>query len=443
MKITVDKQPSCIAKVGVEIPADKVQTERDQLMGVFTKQANIKGFRKGKAPKSMILKHYGKDIQSELTGRLVNAACEQAIKENELEVISVRLLEDPTFTEAGEMKFDAELVLVPTFDLPNYEGLEIEAEKLEVTEESVTGALDDLRQRFAQFKTVEDAETSDGHFVVIDFTTTLDGKTVEEVIGKSGGFLDGREGHWVKIEDDGFLPGLSAAVKGMKVGENKKATITMPEEFPLSDVRGADIDFDITVKEIKEQELPELNDEFAAQLMPGKTVADLEEFLKEQMKNEMTQKIEDSKVNQIVEKLNEQVTIELPESLLEQEIAGTAQGMIDRARYQGMNDEMIAEQQNDIQEAAKKQAKLNLTTNFILQKIAEKEEIQVEDSEVVSRISAMAEQAQTPVKKYIKELQKANAIQNVRNSVLVGKTIDFIVSKAKVTEVNPTEENDA
>ena len=153
----------------------------------------------------------------------------------------------------------------------------------------------------------------------------------------------------------------------------------------------------------------------------------------------------DAKVNQVVELLNESVDFELPAALVEQETQGNAMNMIERGKQQGMTEEMIAEQQDEINESASKQANLNLKTNFILQEIAVKEKIEVNDQDMIQRISAMAQQENKPVKKYIKELQKANAIQNVRNSVPIGKTIDFVVEKANVTEVAATEttENDA
>jgi len=447
MNITVDKQPACAATVKVEVPADKVSSERKTILGKYAKNASIKGFRPGKAPANIIEKRYAKEITEELYSLLINAGCDEAIKSEDLKVLSVNVSEEPTLSDSGELNFQAELVLAPQFETPEYLGLAINSPKTDVADEDITKSLEDLQQRFAEFTDVE-RELQDGDFAVVDFTATLDGKPVAEAIDKAAGFLEGREGHWAKIEEDSFMPGFGSGLKGLKAGDKKELTLTMPEDFPLSDVRGTDIKFDVEVKTAKVQELPELNDEFAAKLVPEKGMDDLKEIIREQLEQEKNKIAADAKVEQIVEQLNAAVEFELPEALVQQETQGNAMNMIERARQQGMTDELIEEQQEEIAESAEKQARLNLKTNFILQEIATQEKIEVEDQDVLQRIHAMAEQAQTPVKKYIKDLQKAGAIQNVRNSVLIGKTIDFVVEKATVTEVDSIEslettENDA
>ena len=444
MNITVEKKPECMATVNVEVPADTVASKRQEIVSNYAKQAKISGFRPGKVPVKVVEKRFAKQIQEELFSALINTGCEEAIKQEDLKVISVNVSDEPKLSDSNELAFTADLILAPEFEVPNYEGLEIESPSTEVTDEEVDASVTELQQRFAEFNDVE-RELKDGDFAVVDFTATTDGKPVAEVIGKSAGFLEGREGHWTKIEDDSFMPGFGSGLKGLKVGDQKELKLTMNDEFPLSDVRGAEIVFDVTVKEVKEQVLPELNDEFAGKLMPDKGMDDLKEVIKEQLTGEKQKQVADAKVNQVVELLNESVDFELPAALVEQETQGNAMNMIERGKQQGMTEEMIAEQQDEINESASKQANLNLKTNFILQEIAVKEKIEVNDQDMIQRISTMAQQENKPVKKYIKELQKANAIQNVRNSVLIGKTIDFVVEKANVTEVAATEttENDA
>lgn len=431
MNITVDKQ-SCAATINVEVPADKVTSERKSIVNGYTGQAKIPGFRPGKAPAKVVEKRFEKEIGEELTSRLINEGCESAIKQEKLKVINVKTPQDVQLTDEGSFKFSADLILAPDFEVPEYKGIEIESISDEVTDEDIEKALDDLRARFAEFNDV-DREAKEGDFAVIDFTATTDGKPVEEAIGKPAGFLEGREGHWVKIEEDAFLPGFALELVGLKADDKKEITITLNDEFPISELRGADVTFDVTVKEVKEQELPELNDEFAAKLVPEKGMDELSDIIKMQLAQEKEKAAADAKVNQVVEHLNQAVDFNLPAELIEQEAQMNANQMAQRGFQQGMTEEQVQEQQEEILEAAETQARTNLKTNFILQEIANKEGITVEDQDVLQRIQQMAQQANKPVKKYIKELQKANAIQNVRNSVLIGKTIDFLVDSAKVT----------
>jgi len=438
MNITVEKKPECLATVSVEVPADKVASERESIVSNYSKQAKISGFRPGKAPVKVIEKRFEKQIKEELYSRLINQGCEDAIKQEDLKVISVNVTDEPNLSDGGALSFAADIILAPEFEVPEYLGLEIEATSEDVTDEEVGVSLIELQNRFAEFNDVE-RELADGDFAVVDFSATTDGKPVAEAIGKSAGFLEGREDHWTKIEDDSFMPGFGSGLKGLKAGDKKELKLTMNDEFPLADVRGAEIVFDVTVKDVKEQVLPELNDEFAAKLIPDKGIDELKEVIREQLGEEKKKSVADAKVNQVVEILNDRVDFEIPAALLEQEAQGNAMSMIERGKQQGMTEEMIAEQQDEISESANKQAKLNLKTNFILQEIAIKEKIEVNDQDMIQRISGMAQQANKPVKKYIKELQKGNAMQNVRNSVLIGKTIDFVVGKANVKEVAATE----
>lgn len=431
MNITVDKQP-CAATINVEVPADTVASKRQSIVKGYTGQAKIPGFRPGKAPLSVIEKRYEKEIGQELSSQLINEGCEAAIKQEKLKVINVKTPQNVQLTDAGTFTFSADIILAPEFEIPEYKDIEIEAISAEVSEDDINAAIEDLRARFAEFKDVE-REVKEGDFAVIDFTATTDGKPVAEAIGKPAGFLEGREGHWVKVEEDAFLPGFPLQLVGLKTDDKKEITITLTDEFPISELRGAEVTFDVTLKIVKEQELPELNDEFAAKLVPEKGMDELTEIIKMQLSQEKENAAADAKVNQVVEHLNNSVDFELPSELVEQEAQDNANQMAQRGFQQGMTEEQVQEQQADILEAAEKQARTNLKTNFILQEIAHKENITVEDQDVLQRIQQMAQQANKPVKKYIKELQKANAIQNVRNSVLIGKTIDFLVDSAKVT----------
>jgi len=443
MNITVDKKENCIATLSIEVPADKVAEVRSNIVAAYTKQAKIKGFRPGKAPVSLIEKNYGSDIKAELEQRLINDACVEAVKKEELKALNIRIPEAPALGEDGTFKFTTEVTLAPSFELPEYKEIAVEIPGEEVTDEEMDASLEDLRARFADFKDVE-GELADGQFAIIDFTSNIDGKSIEETIGKPAGFLDGREGHWVKIEDDSFLPGFAEQLKGAKAGDEKEVKVTINDEFPIEDLRGKEVAFDVTVKETKEQELPELDDEFAGKLLPEKGLDDLKEIIKEQLTTEKSRQIADSKVEQIVAHLNEAVDFELPSEIVEAETAGNAQAMVQRGVQQGMTEEQIAEQEEEIQTAAAEQAQTTLKTNFILQEIANAEGIEASDQDLIQRIAAMAQQEKKPAKKYLQELRRENRIESVRNSVLIGKTIDFLVENANVTvSENQTEEANA
>ncbi len=167
-------------------------------------------------------------------------------------------------------------------------------------------------------------------FAVIDYSSTVEGKPTEEFLGKPAGYLSGREGFWVRLDEKAFLPGFAAQLVGMTPGESREITLTLPGDFPVAELRNREIVFTTTLKELKESILPELNDELAARLAPGKTIEEITDIIRDNMQHERKRKIDDMKVNQIVAHFNTQVDFELPEELVTQETQSQADAMVRR-----------------------------------------------------------------------------------------------------------------
>jgi len=439
MNITVEKQPKCLASMTAEIPADKVASERSSIVGAYKQQANIKGFRPGKVPQSVIEKRFAKQIGEELEDSLVRAACDEAIKKENLNVIDVKRPKSSNFGDDGSFKFQTSIILAPDVSIPEYKGLDVKVPNEAPTDNEFDLALENLRQRFADHDDIEDRAIEDNDIAVIDFKSTLDGKPVEEAVGKPVGYLSGREDFWIRIEEDSFLPGFYKELIGLNIGDSKDITQKINEDFPVSELREKEVVFAVTVKGIKEMKLPEIDDEFAEKLVPGKGIDGLKEALMEQLEGDKKRQIADSKVQQIVSTISEGADFELPEELVNSEAQSQANQMVQQAAQQGMENADLEAQQDEILQTARLRAEGNLRSNFILQKIAEAEKIEIADQDILQRITVMAQQARTPVKKYIKELQKNNQIESIRMSVLIGKTIDFLVEQANVTELSEEE----
>ncbi len=439
MNITVDKQPECTATLRAEIPAEKVQNERKNIVKAFGSQAKIPGFRPGKTPISVIEKRFANDIKAELESRLISSACGEAMEQNEdLKVLNFKNPESAEFTNDGAFNFTMPLILAPTFELPDYKEIEIKAASADATDEELEQEINGLLERYADYTDVEDRALKSGDIAIIDFTSTLDGKPLEEAVGKPVGILAGKEDYWVQIKDDAFLPGFAKQLEGAAKDETREVTSTVGEDFPLTELHGKDILFAVTVKGIKDQLLPELDDQFVEETLQfgkDKTVDDLKELIKEQITMQKKKQIEEDKVNQVVETLLSRVDFDLPEELVNQEAQGSADDMVARGAQAGMSDEEIANQQAEIIASAQVQARNNLKTNFILQEIAHAEKIAVTDNEVAQRVAAIAQQQKKAPKALMRELQKSGRVSSLRNSILIGKSIDFLVDNAKVEEV--------
>lgn len=441
MNIVVEKQPKCVATLRVEIPAEKVSGERERIVAGYANQARIPGFRPGKAPLKVVEKRYQKEIGEELRDRLLQEGCDEALRKEDLKVLDFGVPESAEFLPDGGFSFSTTLLLAPDFQLPEYKGVEVKVPSTEVPDAELDKQIQGLRERFADFKDIEGRAAKSGDFAVIDFTSTLDGKPVEEALGKSAGFLGGREGFWVRLEEESFMPGFAVQLEGQNPGETREVKVTVPEDFPLSDARGKEISFQVTLKELKEADLPELDDEFAGKLAPGKTLEEIKDIIRTNLAGERKRRIDDMKVNQIVEHFSK-VDLELPDAILQAETQNQADAMVQRGARSGLSPEDLAAQQSDIFAAAGDQAVSNLKTNFILQEIARAEGLAVNDQELVQHLITIAQGRKVQPKKFIRDLQRAGRLPAIRNSMLVGKAIDFVVEHAKVEETNeePTDE---
>ena len=434
MNIVVEKQPKCAATLRVEIPAETVSGQRERIVRSFASKAKIPGFRPGKAPQAIIEKRFEKDIAEELQSQLVNEAYDKALTEQDLKVLDFGSPENLTTAADGGLSFDLKLTLAPEITLPEYKGISVTVPPADVPEDHLKAQLESLRERFADFTPVEDRAAAMEDFAVIDYSSTVDGQPTDDFLGKSAGYLSGREGFWLKLDEKAFLPGFAAQVVGMNAGETREIKLTLPEDFPVEALRSREIVFSVSLKEIKQAVLPELDDEFAAKLLPGKSLEELTTFLRENMQMERAKQIGDMKVNQIVAYFNNLADFELPEDLVTRETQSQVDSMVSRGVQAGMSEQDIASQQAEIFASAGQQAVTNLRTNFILQEIARAENIAVSDAELVNYLAGLAQQRKVAPKKFIKDMQRAGRLPSIRNSIAIGKTIDFLVDAANVVE---------
>lgn len=432
MNISVEKQPNCIATLKVEIPSETVLGQRQSIVGKYASRARVPGFRPGKAPMKVIEKRFEKQISEELNENLFHLAIEDAVKQEELKILDFSAPDDLIVTPNGGMAFTTTLTLAPEIKLPDYKGVKVVIPPDEVPEEDFEAQLKSLQERFADFQDIEGRGAEMGDFAVIDYSSTVDGKPTEEFLGKSAGYIAGREGFWVKLDEKAFLPGFADEVLGMKPEDSKDITLTMPEDFPVADLVGKEVVFATTLKELKTSILPELNDELAEKLAPGKSFDEIKEMIRENMGHERKRRIEDLKINQIVRHFTSQVDFDLPEALVAQETQSQADSMVQRGMQSGMDEESITSQEAEIFASATNQAVNNLRTNFILQEIAKAEQLEASDAELVTHLSQMAQQRNQAPKKFIKQIQREGRLPSIRNSLVISKAIDFVVKEAEV-----------
>ncbi len=440
MNITVERLPNCIATLSVEIPAEVVNAEREKLLKSYTKQAKVPGFRPGKVPQAVIVKRYGKEITEEIESELVNRGLQESLKQEKLKVLDFGVPTEIGVRADGTFGFQTTLTLAPDLVLPEYKQIPVTVAPENVSDEEVEAQVEDIRKRFAEHLAVEDRAIAIGDMGVIDFYSTIDGVKLEEALGKPAGYLSGREGFWIRMEDDAFLPSFASQLAGAEVGSEREIDIVIPDDFPLASIVGKTLRFHVTLKEIKQPVLPKVDDAFAAKLMgEGKTTDDLRSSIREGLETNKKNSNTEDKIDQIVTHLAGQLEFEIPEALLHAEAQRQADEMVQSAAKEGMSDEEIMEKQDEFFASAQSTASNNIKANFILQEIAAKEDIQVSDQELIRHVVSIAERRKEDAVKFFKALQRGGRLPGIRNSILVNKVLDFLVEEALVTFSSETE----
>ena len=439
MIINLEKLPDCKALLRIEFPAQDTEAERKQIIKTFSKQAKIPGFRPGKTPAHVIQNRFKSEIESEFEDRVVRKAIQKTNDENELDIISIKEIRDQSHNNDGTFSATIELVIAPEFELSEYKGIEVTVPKIDVSNEELEESLGQIRERFADYQNVEDRGIQMGDFVVINYKGSIDGKAVGEVLPLAPATLAQNTGFWLKMDDNSFLPGFCKPLLDLNNNDSKSLNVTMPDDYEAEELRGQSLDYEVEIVEIKEQKLPDLDDEFAEKIEPGKSLDELKNTLREQMKEQRKGYRQEMITNQILSKINSELEFEVPQEIVMRETQSRVNDIFNSNTERGVSEEELVEHQEQIIESAGQQANNSVKTSFILEQIADKEKIEVTQEEVLNRVGEIAARQKTSVKQLTKQLQKKNAFGKIINGIKIQKTIEFLRDSAVVKEVEPEE----
>jgi trigger factor len=426
MTVEVENQPHCVATLRIELPPEQVSKEWDAIANNFAQFARIPGYRPGKAPKRVVEAKFRKDIQDELTKKLVSQSYREAVAEKQLRVVALTNLEDVKFGQDRSMRFRATVITAPEFELPEYKNIPVQAASAKVTEEEINAALERMREQAADFVDVPERGLQMGDFAVIDFTGSVDGKAIREIAPDVSKNLQDGKKFWLHLAPENFLPQFCDQLIGQKREETRSLRVEFPAEFPVTELAGKTADYTVTLCEIKQRVLPALDDAFAAKLMPDKNLADLRHLLEHQLEHEKEHEIERAKEAQIIKFLHERTQFEIPPSLLTQETRRALAELVQRNRERGIPDDALKTKEKELIEVAGALAANRLKTNFILHRIAEREKIAVNREDVDQRIQEEAARYNVTPEKMRKELEEHDRLNGLVEEILLGKTLAFL-----------------
>ena len=439
MIINLEKLPDCKALLRIEFPSEDTRAERNQIIKLFSKQAKIPGFRPGKTPANVIEKRFKSEIENEFEDRIVRKAIQKNNEENKIDIINIKEIRDQSHNSDGTYTATIELIVAPDFELTDYKGIEVTVPKTDVTDEQLEESLSQIRERFAHYEDVKDRGIQMGDFVVINYKGSVHGKAVGEVLPLAPATLAQNTGFWLKMDENSFLPGFCTPLIGLKENDTKSVNVTIPDDYEAEELRGQSLDYEVEIVEIKEQRLPELDDEFAEKIEPGKTLDQLKETLREQMQEQRKGYRQEMITNQILSKINSELEFELPQEIVMRETQSRVNDIFNSNTERGVSEEELVEHQEQIIESAGEQANNSVKTSFILEQIAEKEKIEVGQEEVLNRVNEIAARQKTSVKNLTKQLQKKNGFGRIINGLKIQKTLEFLRDSAVIKEVEPEE----
>src|SRR5438045_3677916 len=435
MKIEVEAQPGSVSTLQIELPPEEVSKEWDAIASSFARFAKIPGYRPGKAPRAVIEKRFRKEIQDELTKKLVSKSYHEAIEQEQLRVASLANIEDVQLGEDKSMRFRATVVTAPEFELPEYKSIPVQLPETNVSESEVDVAIERLRDQTADFVDVPERGLEMGDFAVIDFEGSSDGKPISEVAPQASKNLHGGKKFWLHLAPDNFLPKFCEQIVGQNREETRTATVDLPADFLVKELAGKQLSYAVTLGEIKEKVLPPVDDAFANKLIPGKSLADLRHTIEHDLEHEKEHEIERAKEAQIVKYLQEKIQFDVPPSLLRNETKRALTELVQRNRARGIPDEMLKDKEKELIETAASVAHHRLKTNFILERIAEQEKIEVRREDVDLRIRQEAQHYNISSDKMRKELEEDDGLNALAEEILLGKTLDFLKANVSVQPV--------
>lgn len=427
MNVTVERVEN-EATLKITAPAAEVNAGYKKAVQKIADQANIPGFRKGKAPRAIIEMHYGKEaVKQEAFEIVANKAYSEALDQEKLIPVSDPKVEESTFEEGKDMELTIKVTLKPEPELGEYKGLHVEKKEVEVTDEQVDAQIKDMIGRDAKMVVAEEgAVIEKGDFAIIDFAGTVDGEPFSGGEGK---------GYPLEVGSNSFIPGFEDQLVGLSKGDSTDVEVTFPEDYFVKDLAGKEAIFKVNIQDVKRKELPELNDEYVASKTDFKTVEELRANYKERMQKAAEANAKAEYEHELIDLAVANAKFSVPEIMIEDKISQMVEEMkmslesrkmsLDMyMQYTGLDMAKIRENQRPVAEE-------NVKTDLVLDAIAKAEDIQVDMADVDAEIAAISAQHGASPEE-VKKIIKGNGTMGLLlANILRRKAAHVVIDSAK------------
>ena len=425
MKIDVDELSPVQRKIRVELPPETVTHEFSRAYQNLGRRVRIKGFRAGKAPRTVLQGIYGDEIKGQVRSQLVEDSLGEVIKERGLQIVSRPEIESNELEEGRGFSFSAVFEVKPEIEVKDYVGVEVEKVRLAVTDSQVEAALERLRESYARLEPVTDREVvQQGDFVTLDFEGSIAGKP----------FAGGKgENYLLEVGGGQTLPQFEDAIAGLKVEEQQTISVTYPENYSNRELAGKAVDFSVTVHDIKGKVLPTLDDEFAKDHGQCASLQELKATIRTRLENELKQIQGEELKEQIISRLIERHSFTPPPAMVERQTRYLMERYQNRGASQSEPSPSLEETRKTLEGRALRQVQATL----MVEKIAGLENIEVSDKEVQERVDNLARAAGEKGKAMREFYSRPDARDELRAQLVFDRTLGFLLERAKIEEVEP------
>ncbi|MGX5377139.1 trigger factor [Ligilactobacillus sp. LYQ135] len=412
-------------KLTFKIQPDKIKEGLDVAFNKVKKSLNVPGFRKGKVPRQIFNKMYGEEaLYQDALNALLPEAYANAVSEAKIKPVAQPEINVESMEKGSEWVLSAKVTVEPEVELGEYKGLEVMKHSTEVSDKEVEDELERRRQQQAELVLKEDEPAENGDTVVIDFEGKVDGKPFEG--GKS-------ENYSLELGSNTFIPGFEDQLVGHKAGDQVEVKVTFPEDYQAEDLKGKDAVFDVTIHEVKEKELPELDDDFAKDIDEDvDTLTELKAKIKDQIKDQKEAAAKNAVQEEAISKAVENATIgNIPEAMIEDDVQRQMDQYFSGMQQQGINPDMYFKLTGTSEEDLRKQfregSEERVKTNLVLEAIVDKEDVEISDDEIESEIKSLASQYGMDEK----AVRSALSDDMLKHDIAIRKVVDEMTSSAK------------
>ena len=434
MSLQVEKLEKNMAKLTIEVPAEELDKAIETVYQKEKNRISVPGFRKGKAPRKLIEQMYGKEVfYEDAANALIPEAYEKELENCEEAIVSQPRINVVQIEAGKPFIFTAEVALKPEVTLGKYKGVKVDAADLEVTEEEIDADINKERENSARTIPVEDRPVKDGDMTVIDFEGFVDGVAFEG--GKGTDYP-------LTIGSGAFIPGFEEALIGAEIGKETDVNVTFPEDYQAEELAGKAAVFKCTVKEIKEKELPELDDEFAAEVSEFETLAEYREDTKKKIAERKAEAAKSAKEEAVIDAIIADAQMEIPDAMLETQQRQMVEDFAQRLQMQGLSMEQYMQftgaDPKMLLEQIKPQALKRIQSRLVLEAVAAAEKMEATEEEFEAEVAKMAEGYKMETDK-VKEILGESGKKQVMEDICVNKAVEFVVENAK--EAKPTKKS--